>query len=113
MERCRRLGATAITIVPYFLFAGVLPDRIGAEAAAWASEHPEIDVRVGRHFGPAPELAALVIERYEEARRGGARMNCDCCAYRTALPGYEGRVGQPLAVHRVHHDHPHRHAHSH
>jgi sirohydrochlorin cobaltochelatase len=27
MERCRRLGATRIAVVPYFLFAGVLPDR--------------------------------------------------------------------------------------
>ena len=113
MERCRRLGATAITVVPYFLFAGVLPDRIDTEARAWATKHPDIDVRVGRHFGPAPELAALVIERYEEARRGDARMNCDCCAYRTALPGYESRVGQPLVVHRHHHDHPPRPVHSH
>jgi cobalt/nickel transport system ATP-binding protein len=113
MERCRRLGATAITVVPYFLFAGVLPDRIGTQARAWASEHSDVDVRVGRHLGPAPELAALVIERYEEARRGDARMNCDCCTYRTALPGYESRVGQPLLVHRHHHDHAPRHAHSH
>jgi cobalt/nickel transport system ATP-binding protein len=113
MERCRRLGATVITVVPYFLFAGVLLDRIAIEARSWASEHPDIEVRVGRHFGPTPELAALVIERYEEARRGDAHMNCDCCTYRTALPGYESRVGQPLPVHRHHHDHPHRPVHSH
>jgi sirohydrochlorin ferrochelatase len=106
MDRCRRLGATAITVVPYFLFAGVLPDRIGAEARAWAAGHPQIDVRVARHFGPAPELAQLVVERYEEAGNGGALMNCDCCAYRTALPGYEQRVGLPLLVHS-HHNHDH------
>jgi sirohydrochlorin ferrochelatase len=99
MDRCRRLGAGTISVVPYFLFAGVLPDRIGVEARAWAARHPDIDVRVGRHFGPVPELAQLVLERYEEARHGDARMNCDCCAYRTALPGYETKVGQPLLVH--------------
>jgi sirohydrochlorin ferrochelatase len=110
MDRCRRLGATAVTVIPYFLFAGVLPDRIGTEARAWADAHPGIDVRVGRHFGPVPELARLVLERYEEARRGNARMNCDCCAYRTPLPGYEARVGQPLVVQHQHghvHDHVH------
>jgi cobalt/nickel transport system ATP-binding protein len=112
MERCRRLGATTITVVPYFLFAGVLPDRIGAEARAWASAHPDIDVRLGRHLGPVPELAALVVERYHEARRGDAHMNCDCCTYRTPLPGYDSRVARPLVVHH-HHDHPQHHVHSH
>ncbi len=103
LDRCRRLGATTVSVVPYFLFAGVLPDRIGVEARAWAAAHPDVEVRVGRHFGPVAELARLVLERYEEARRGDARMNCDCCAYRTPLPGYESRVGQPLAVHGHHH----------
>jgi sirohydrochlorin ferrochelatase len=109
MERCRRLGATAITVVPYFLFTGVLPERIGAQARAWGDAHPDIDVRVGRHLGPVPPLARLVLERYEEARRGDARMNCDLCTYRTALPGYEARVGSPLVVHSHHHHHDHAH----
>jgi cobalt/nickel transport system ATP-binding protein len=105
LDRCSRLGATAVTVVPYFLFAGVLPERIRAQAATWATGHPDVDVRVARHFGPAPELARLVLDRYDEARRGDARMNCDCCAYRAPLPGYERRVGQPLVVHA--HDHTH------
>jgi sirohydrochlorin ferrochelatase len=105
LDRCRRLGATAVTVVPYFLFAGVLPERIGHEARAWAEAHPDVDVRVARHFGPVPELADLVLDRYDEARRGDARMNCDYCAYRAPLPGYEHRVGQPLVVHA--HDHRH------
>jgi sirohydrochlorin cobaltochelatase len=56
-----------------------------------------------------PELARLVLERYDEARRGDARMNCDCCAYRTALPGFESRVGQPLVLNGHRHDHDHEH----
>jgi hypothetical protein len=32
-------------------------------------------------------------------------MNCDCCVYRVALPGYEDRVGG-VAPH-AHHDHSH------
>jgi sirohydrochlorin cobaltochelatase len=105
LERCRRLGAAQITVVPYFLFAGVLPDRIGTQARTWAAGHPDITVRVGRHFGASPALAPLVLERYDEALRGEAGMNCDCCAYRTALPGYESRVGQPVARHAHPHDH--------
>jgi cobalt/nickel transport system ATP-binding protein len=107
LERCRRLGAARVTVVPYFLFAGLLVDRIAEQSCAWAAEHGDVSVSVARHFGPEPSLAQLVLERYDEARRGDARMNCDACAYRVALPGYESRVGQPLVSHG--HEHPHRH----
>jgi cobalt/nickel transport system ATP-binding protein len=97
LERCRRLGARSIAVVPYFLFTGLLVERIGREAQAWAAARPESAVVVGSELGPDDRIARLVIERYDEARAGGASMNCDCCIYRTALPGYEGRVGTPAA----------------
>jgi cobalt/nickel transport system ATP-binding protein len=103
MDRCRRLGAKRIAVVPYFLFTGVLVDRIGEQASAWAAGHPDFEVRVGPHLGADPRIARLVVDRHREAITGAARMNCDCCVYRTALPGYEARVGQP--VHHHHHDH--------
>jgi cobalt/nickel transport system ATP-binding protein len=103
LDRCRRLGAARIAVVPYFLFTGILVDRIGAQATAWAAAHPDVALTVGRELGPDPRLAQLVLERYREALNGDVRMNCDLCAYRTPLPGYEGRVGRPLAVH----PHPH------
>lgn len=106
MERARRLGAQRIVVVPYFLFTGVLVDRIGEQARAWAAEHPDVPVTVGAHLGPDPRIADLVLERQREAAGGQVRMNCDCCVYRTALPGYEAKVGAPLHVHS-HHDHTH------
>jgi sirohydrochlorin ferrochelatase len=109
LERCRRLGATTVAVVPYFLFTGILVDRIHAQADAWAAEHPDVTVRHGRHLGPDPRLARLVLERHREAIDGQARMNCDCCIYRVALPGYEQHVGEPTPLHA----HPHSHGHSH
>lgn len=103
LERCRRLGAARIAVSPYFLFTGVLVDRIRAQAQAWAEAHPDIEVRTGPELGPDPRLARLVLERYHEAVAGDVRMNCDLCAYRIALPGYEHRVGTPLVIE------PHRH----
>ena len=88
LERCRRLGATRIAVVPYFLFTGVLVDRINAQANAWAAEHPDIEVRVGPHLGPDRRIARLVLDRYTEAVAGDVRMNCDLCTYRVALPGH-------------------------
>jgi len=98
LERCRRLGAGRIAVVPYFLFTGVLVERIRDETAAWAASHPDIDVRHGPHLGADPRIATLLLDRYREALDGDARMNCDLCVYRTALPGYEARVGTPLGT---------------
>lgn len=86
LERCRQLGATRIAVVPYFLFTGVLVDRIRDQAAAWAARHSRLTVHCAPEIGPHPLVAALVLQRYREALDGDARMNCDCCVYRTALP---------------------------
>jgi cobalt/nickel transport system ATP-binding protein len=105
LERCRRLGASRIAVVPFFLFTGILVDRIGAQVAAWSAEHPDIEVRAGAEMGPDRRLARLVLDRYREAQAGEVRMNCDLCSYRVALPGYDDRVGAPLVVHPHHHEH--------
>jgi cobalt/nickel transport system ATP-binding protein len=97
LDRCRRLGASRVAVVPYFLFTGLLVDRIERQARAWAERHPDVEVVVGAELGPDVRVGRLVLERYDEARTGGAVMNCDCCIYRTALPGYEQRVGAPAA----------------
>ncbi|MGB7799492.1 MAG: CbiX/SirB N-terminal domain-containing protein [Pseudonocardiaceae bacterium] len=98
LERLRLLGAGTAVVAPFFLFAGVLRNRIYREAAAWAQEHPEVEVRGSDHLGPDPRLARLVLERYREAQAGDVRMNCDLCAYRVQLPGYESKVGTPISL---------------
>jgi sirohydrochlorin cobaltochelatase len=107
LERCRLLGARRIVVAPYFLFPGVLPDRVAEQAARYAAAHPGLDIVVAGVLGDCDELAALVWARYHEALSGDIRMNCDMCVYRIALPGFEHRVGEP----RHPHDHPHDHVH--
>ncbi|MEH0827722.1 MULTISPECIES: uroporphyrinogen-III C-methyltransferase [unclassified Micromonospora] len=102
LERLRRLGARRIVVAPYFLFAGVLPDRIVARSAEFAAAHPELDVRVADLIGDCDALADLVLERHAEALRGDIRMNCDTCAYRVLMPGFADKVGRPQTPH----DHP-------
>jgi len=113
LERCRLLGAgqygaQRIVVARYFLFPGVLPDRVAEQAAAYAAAHPELDIRCADVLGDCDEIAALVYERYHEALAGDIRMNCDVCMYRIAMPGFEHRVGAPQHPH----DHPHDPAHS-
>jgi cobalt transport protein ATP-binding subunit len=98
LERLRLLGAGTLVVAPFFLFPGVLLSRIYAEAASWAQEHPGLEVRSAGHLGPDARLIRLVLERYREARAGDVRMNCDLCAYRVQLPGYESKVGMPISL---------------
>lgn len=99
LERCRRLGARHIVVARYFIFPGVLPGRVVAQASAYAAAHSELDIRCADVLGDCDEMARLVAERYREALAGDIRMNCDTCVYRTALPGFEHRAGAPQRPH--------------
>ena len=115
LDRAERLGYARVVVLPWFLFAGVLPDRIEHQAGAWAAAHPAVEVAVAGLLGAGPALADVVVERWAELDGGDIRMNCDTCIYRAPLPGFESRVGAP----QVPHDHPddpahdHRHDHDH
>ncbi|MFI0355068.1 sirohydrochlorin chelatase [Actinomadura sp. 9N407] len=125
LERLRKLGARRIVVLPYFLFRGVLPDRVADAARSYAADHAEVDIRRAEVIGDCDGLAGVVIERYEEALAGDIRMNCDTCVYRIAMPGFEHRVGAPQTPHdhpedpadgHGHgrgHEHGHGHAHAH
>lgn len=113
LERCAALGARRIVVLPYFLFTGILPDRVRQQTQDWAAAHPELDVRSADVIGPEPELLDLVMERYEEAVKGDLRMNCDSCVYRIALPGFEDKVGLPQQPHFHPDDDGHHHGHGH
>jgi sirohydrochlorin cobaltochelatase len=99
LDKVRRLGARRVVVAPYFLFPGVLPDRVTAQSREFAADHTAIDVRVAGLIGDCDELADLALERYHEAVHGDIRMNCDTCAYRVALPGFADKVGRPQAPH--------------
>ena len=102
LDRLRTLGARRITVLPYFLFPGILPTRIAEQVDRYAAEQPGLELAVAGVIGDCDALADLVLERYAEAAAGKATANCDSCVYRIALPGFEHRVGEPQHPH----DHP-------
>lgn len=113
LERCRRLGARRVAVFSYFLFTGVLEERIRRQSEEFAAANPEVGVSYAGYFGPHQKLVDLLIERYHEAVRGDIRMNCDVCVHRVALPGFEEKVGAPATPH-YHPDEPgHDHGHHH
>jgi sirohydrochlorin cobaltochelatase len=113
LERCRRLGAKRVAVFSYFLFTGVLEERIREQSEVFAAENPDVEVRYAGYFGPSERVAELLMERYAEAVGGDIRMNCDVCVHRVALPGFEEKVGAPATphYHPDEHDHPHGHHH--
>ncbi|QBI19815.1 sirohydrochlorin chelatase [Egibacter rhizosphaerae] len=110
LDRLHRLGHTRVAVVPYFLFAGVLVDRIGEQARAFAASRPATEVRVAGHLGSCDAVADRVLQRYREARDGQVRRDCDTCVYRVEVPGFESKAGAPLVPHH-HPDDPSTHGH--
>jgi sirohydrochlorin cobaltochelatase len=110
LDRCLRLGVKRVILFSYFLFTGVLEERIRGQGEAFAEANPGVEVRYAGYFGPDKRVADLVVERYTEAVGGDIRMNCDVCVHRVALPGFEEKVGAPATPH-YHPDDQHGHHH--
>ena len=111
LDRCRKLGAKRVVVFSYFLFTGVLEERIRERCAAFAAENSEVAVDYAGYFGPHERVADLLLDRHEEALSGDIRMNCDVCVHRVALPGFEEKVGAVATPH-YHPDEP-GHSHDH
>jgi sirohydrochlorin cobaltochelatase len=110
LDRCLRFGVKRVILFSYFLFTGVLEERIRGQGEAFAEANPGVEVRYAGYFGPDKRVADLVVERYTEAVGGDIRMNCDVCVHRVALPGFEEKVGAPATPH-YHPDDQHGHHH--
>lgn len=64
VRELRALGCARVAVAPYVLAPGFLPDRIASGAG-------EADI-LADVLGPAPEVARLLLRRYDEARGAGA-----------------------------------------
>jgi sirohydrochlorin cobaltochelatase len=104
IERCIKLGAAKVIILPYFLFTGILMKRLEKMMAQLAEQYPQIDFQLAGYFGYHPKLQTILKDRVEEAIGNEVKMNCDTCQYRLLAMEH---------VHHHHHDHDHDHDHDH
>ena len=120
LERSARLGFRRIVVFPYFLFTGVLVQRIYAQTDAVAARHPEIEFLKAGYLNDHPLVLDTFVERIQGIATGDVNMNCLLCKYRTRIIGHEGAVGAPQQGHHHHvegigtdthrhHDHDHDH----
>ena len=111
LEVFARLGYRRMAVAFWFLCTGVLVERARADIGAFAAA-TGVEVVDAGYLGPDPRVVPPIVERYEEAVRGVAAVNCDLCTYRAPWPGREGRRGQPIGVGHSHLAAEHRQHHS-
>ena len=116
LERLMPLGYKRILVFPYFLFTGILVDRIRSETNEIAAKFPAVDFIPVNYLGTHRLVVEAFIERLREIDSGDNAMNCQLCKYRARLPGYENEVGAIQQGHHHHvrgmgHDHDHGHTH--
>ncbi|MGN7476267.1 CbiX/SirB N-terminal domain-containing protein [Solibacillus silvestris] len=70
IERCVRLGAKKIVMLPYFLFTGVLMERMAKMAQQFTEQYEEVDLLLANYFGYHPNLKKVLLERMEQALDG-------------------------------------------
>ncbi|MBL1097232.1 sirohydrochlorin chelatase [Streptomyces coffeae] len=73
LDRCARLGARRVVVLPYALFPGDALERVRQEAEGWWLAHPEVEVMTADAIGPAEALMEVVLARYKEAAGASER----------------------------------------
>jgi sirohydrochlorin cobaltochelatase len=71
IERCVRLGAQRIAIVPYFLNTGVLLRRIDERVEEARRAYPGLSIVRASHLGLFPSVLDLIERRARQAIQGG------------------------------------------
>jgi sirohydrochlorin cobaltochelatase len=102
LSHVSRLGYKRVIVFPYFLFAGVLIDRIYGFTDQVAAEHPGIDFVKAGYLKDHPQVLETFAERITEQLGDVVPPTCGTCKYRTQVLGFEAEVG---AVQESHHHH--------
>ncbi|MEK9971276.1 MAG: sirohydrochlorin chelatase [Ferrovibrio sp.] len=120
LEHVARLGYRRVIVFPYFLFTGILVDRIYAATDQVAARNPQIEFVKAGYLNDHPLVLEVFEDRLHEILSGTNNMNCQMCKYRAQVLGFEDEVGLAQESHHHHvegigtgHSHEHGHDHAH
>ena len=102
LEQVAKLGYKRVIVFPYFLFSGILIDRIYGFADMVAKANPDIEWVNAGYLNDHPEVLKTFAARAQEILDGSPDMNCSLCKYRTQVLGFEDEVGSPQESHHHH-----------
>ena len=102
LEHVTKLGFKRIIVFPYFLFSGILIDRIYGFTDEVAARHPDIEFVKAGYLNDHDDVIATFEDRVHEILNGSNNMNCSMCKYRAQVLGFEEEVGLPQESHHHH-----------
>lgn len=102
LEHVARLGYRRAVVFPYFLFSGILVDRIYGFADRVAARHPEMEIVKAGYLNDHPKVLETFAERFLEQLGEIPPPNCAMCKYRAQVLGFEAEQGAPQESHHHH-----------
>ncbi len=102
LEKVTKLGFKRVVVFPYFLFSGILIDRIYGFTDEVAARHPDTAFVKAGYLNDHDQVIETFVERVHEILNGSNNMNCSMCKYRSAVLGFEEEVGLPQESHHHH-----------
>lgn len=94
-----KLGFKRVVVFPYFLFTGILIDRIYDSVDKISALYKGIEIIKVPYLKDHPLIEEVFAERLAEIDTGQNMMNCQLCKYRTEFPAFEGEKGLPQESH--------------
>ena len=63
IQKCSDIGAKKVTVLPYFLSAGVHITRdIPGEIQKASEQYPKLEIKIANYFGARDEIAEILIK---------------------------------------------------
>lgn len=90
LQHVARLGYKRVIVFPYFLFTGILIDRIYGFTDQVAVEYPGIEFVKAGYLNDHPKVLETFAERVRELAGEAEIPNCGICAYREQVLALEG-----------------------
>ncbi|MEM9393682.1 MAG: sirohydrochlorin chelatase [Pseudomonadota bacterium] len=104
LQHATKLGYRRIVVFPYFLFSGILIDRIYGFTDQVAAEHPAIDFVKAGYLGDHEKVLETFAERVLEQVSDTPPPNCSLCGYRAQVLALED--GTPHIISAEERAHP-------
>ncbi len=96
LQHVVKLGYERVVVFPYFLFSGILIDRIYGFTDQVAAENPGTQFVKAGYLGDHPKVLETFAERVREQVGAVPPPNCGTCQYRTQVLAVEGQDAQKI-----------------
>ena len=98
LQHVAMLPYKRVIVFPYFLFSGILIDRIYGFTDQVAAEHPDLQFIKAGYLGDHPKVLETFAERIMEQDSDTPPPNCGICGYRSQVLALEDGKSHKISV---------------